>query len=54
MYLCQQAGGLPLKDIAARFGLAEYASAGSTIRLVRQRLTQDKALSRDVDFISQD
>ena len=54
MYLCQQTAGLPLKDIAARFGLAGYASAGSTIRLVRQRLTQDKVLSRDVNLILQD
>lgn len=48
MYLCQELGGMTLQEIADRFELAGYASAGSTIRNVRQRIRDDARLSNDV------
>lgn len=48
MYLCQEAGGMTLQEIADHFKLAGYASAGSTIRNVRQRMTENTGLDEDV------
>ncbi|MCW8972309.1 MAG: transposase [Gammaproteobacteria bacterium] len=54
MYLCQQAGGMRLSDIAKVFGLSGYAGAGSTIRSIKQRLRGDKGLERDINSIMLD
>lgn len=48
MYLCQEVGGMTLQEIADRFELAGYASAGSTIRNVRLRIKDDEHLNNDV------
>lgn len=54
MYLCYELGGVTLAEVADVFGLASYASAGSSIRVVRQRLVDDVALREKVDLIKQD
>ncbi len=54
MYLCQQRCSMKLAQIAAEFGLASYASAGSTIRNIRRRLKEDKQLQNDLHCIMQD
>jgi hypothetical protein len=54
MYLCYELGGVTLAEVAGVFGLASYASAGSSIRVVRQRLVDDVALREKVDLIKQD
>ena len=51
MYLCQQLGGLTLREIADAFGLASYASAGATVRTVRKRLQEDEALAMRLNCI---
>ncbi len=51
MYICQEHGGETLAQIADQFGLAGYASAGATIRNLRNRMHEDKALRRDRDAI---
>ncbi|MEA3410862.1 MAG: transposase [Pseudomonadota bacterium] len=51
MYVSQRAGDMTLSEIARSFGLASYASAGSSIRSVRQALKKDKALAKHVDCI---
>ncbi|MEE8513515.1 MAG: transposase [Gammaproteobacteria bacterium] len=54
MYVCQETGGMTLATIADEFGLSSYASAGATIRNVRQRLEEDRGLRRDLKYILQD
>jgi REP element-mobilizing transposase RayT len=55
MYLCQEVGGMRLESIAREFGLSGYASAGATIRNVRQRLkVRACPLHQDLDCISRD
>jgi REP element-mobilizing transposase RayT len=55
MYICQEHGGMTLEEIAGRFGLGGYASAGAGIRNVRQRLDGGgRSLSRDLNYILQD
>ncbi len=51
MYLCQQIGDMKLADIAKIFDLASYASAGSTIRTLRQRLDEDAELKNKINYI---
>jgi REP element-mobilizing transposase RayT len=51
MYLCQQQGGLRLAEVAEVFGLASYASASATIRLLKRRLQLDAALAKTVKRI---
>ncbi len=51
MYLCQRIGDMTLREIAAAFDLASYASAGSTIRTVRQRMKNDAELEKAIDYI---
>jgi hypothetical protein len=51
MYLCQYAAGMRLAEIAEVFGLASYASAGATIRQVKQRRVTDKALDKGINYI---
>lgn len=51
MYLCQRIGNMTLSEIAATFDLASYASASSTIRLVRQQLKENRELAKAVDYI---
>lgn len=51
MYLCQQLGDMRLSEIADAFGLATYASAGATIRSVKQRITEDKELKKAINSI---
>jgi putative transposase len=51
MYLCQRIGGMTLSEIAEVFDLASYASAGSSIRALKQRLQDAPALRRQVDYI---
>jgi len=55
MYLCQEQSGMTLAVIATRFGLSGYASAGASIRNVRQRLDSGEgSLSKDLNYILQD
>jgi chromosomal replication initiation ATPase DnaA len=51
MYLCQRAGDMRLGEIAHAFGLASYASAGSTIRQIKGRIAKDKALAKQINYI---
>jgi putative transposase len=51
MYVCQEHGGETLARIAEHFGLAGYASAGATIRNLRNRLKEDAALRQDLQAI---
>lgn len=51
MYLCQRVGDMRLGEIADAFGLASYASAGSTIRQVKGRIAEDKALATQINYI---
>jgi REP element-mobilizing transposase RayT len=48
MYLCQRVGDMRLGEIADAFGLAGYASAGSTIRQIKGR--KDKP-SNQINYI---
>lgn len=54
MYICQQLCGMKLPLIAEEFGLSGYASAGSSIRNVRKRLTEDRQLRKDINYIKQE
>ena len=40
-----------LGEISDAFGLASYASAGSTIRRIRQRIVEDQSLAGDINYI---
>jgi putative transposase len=51
MYVCQEHGGETLARIAEHFGLAGYASAGATIRNLRNRLERDAALRADLEAV---
>ncbi len=51
MYLCQIIGDMRLSAIAEAFNLSSYASAGATIRTVKQRISGDSAFSDDIDII---
>ncbi len=51
MFVCQQVGDMRLREIADAFGLASYASAGSTIRQIKGRIAKDKALANRVSYI---
>lgn len=53
MYLCQQIGDMRLSEIAEKFGLASYASAGAVIRNTRARVEDDEVLADDVKGIIQ-
>lgn len=55
MYLCQEAGGMRLREIAESFNLSGYASAGAAIRNVRARLNDgERTLHKDLNYILQD
>ncbi len=54
MYLCQEVAGMTLSDIATRFGLSSYASAGSTIRNVRLKRKEDRDLDEIINNIKLD
>ncbi len=51
MYLCQEAGQMTLAEIADIFGLASYASAGSSIRRIRQRMEEEGGFKELVNYI---
>jgi chromosomal replication initiation ATPase DnaA len=51
MYLCQQRADTRLAAIAEAFGLATYASAGASIRQLRERIATDKALRKALNTI---
>ena len=51
MYICQEVGGMGLGEVSDVFGFASYASAGSTIRRVRQRVAEDQILAGDINYI---
>jgi putative transposase len=51
MYVSQEHGGETLARIAEHFGLAGYASAGATIRNLRNRLQHDENLRDDLEAI---
>jgi putative transposase len=51
MYVAQEHGGETLARIAEHFGLAGYASAGATIRNLRNRLQEDASLRADLAAI---
>lgn len=51
MYLCQRVADLRLREIAEIFGLASYASAGATIRTVRQRMKENHAFADQIESI---
>jgi putative transposase len=54
MYLCQEVASKSLSEIAAGFNLASYASAGSSIRSVRLKLTEDPRINDSVRLIKLD
>ncbi len=54
MYICQEKGDMRLAEIARKFGLSGYASAGATIRNVRRRLEDEAELAEDLNYILQD
>jgi len=54
MYLCQQMSDMPLREIADRFNLKSYASAGSGIRQFTKRLAMDKELQKKINLIKLD
>ncbi|MFW5453785.1 transposase [Thioalkalivibrio sulfidiphilus] len=51
MYVCQEACGMTLSEIAVAFGLASYASAGSAVRALRRRMVEDESLRERVNMI---
>lgn len=51
MYVCQRVGDMRLADIADAFGLASYASAGSTIRQLEKRMEKDRALANQIKCV---
>ncbi len=51
MYLCQHSANMTLSEIADAFGLASYASAGATIRKLRRRIEEDRALAKQIKLI---
>ena len=51
MYVCQQAGGLTLQEIADTFGLARYGGAGSVITKLKAQLATDRTLARKVNRV---
>ncbi len=51
MYLCQRVAGMKLKMIAEIFGLSSYASASSSIRLIRGRIEKENELESDLKSI---
>ena len=51
MYLCQQIGDMRLPVLADAFGLSSYASAGGTIRKIKERMLADKIFAKEVDLI---
>jgi len=51
MYLCQYIGDKRLSEIAEYFELSSYASAGSTVRMIRNRIIDDKQLEKDINCI---
>ena len=51
MYVCQRVGDMRLREIADAFGLASYASAGSTIRQIKRRMEEDRALAKQIKGI---
>lgn len=51
MYLCQQVGQMTLAEIADIFDLASYASAGSSIRRIRQRMVEEAKFKELVNYI---
>ncbi|MCG6869221.1 MAG: transposase [Gammaproteobacteria bacterium] len=54
MYLCQRVADMRLADIARHFGLAGYASAGSSIRSLKRALEEDADLEKRVERLTQD
>ena len=54
MYLCQRKADMKLGEIARRFGLKHYASAGASIRQFEARLAQDRRLQKLVKLIKLD
>jgi chromosomal replication initiation ATPase DnaA len=54
MYLCQREGDMQLADIASRFGLKHYASAGASIRQFHKQLDADRNLCRLMNAIKLD
>jgi len=48
---CQEAGQVTLAGIADMFGLASYASAGSSIRRIRQRMEEEGGFTELVNYI---
>ncbi len=51
MYVCQTVGDMRLGEIADAFGLASYASAGSTIRQLKGRISKDSTLAKRINYI---
>jgi len=51
MFLCHQVTDMRLTEIAELFGLASYASAGSTIRALRLKMEEDADLKNAIDYI---
>ena len=51
MYLCQEVAEMALSQIADRFGLASYASAGSVTRNIRLKISTDKKFSKEVNSL---
>jgi hypothetical protein len=54
MYPCQREGDMRLADIASRFDLKHYASAGASIRQFQKRLNDGRKLRRLVNTIKLD
>ena len=54
MYVCQREADMKLGEIAGRFGMKHYASAGTGIRQFEKRLAQDRRLQKSMKLIKLD
>ena len=54
MYLSQQLSDKKLSEIAVKFGLSGYSSAGASIRNFKVMMEKNKRLSKDINYILQD
>ena len=50
MYLCQHAADMRLSEITEAFGLASYASAGSTISQIKVKRAGYKRLDQIINY----
>jgi len=51
MYLCQQLGGYPLRDIRVQFGLSNIGSVSYITSQIRTSIKEDKKLEKQIQNI---